>query len=94
MVSIPYTGYNTAGTSYTGTVQLAYVDQEQEPEQKKKQHKSGHFRDVGIDFGWAAEAIDYLFKQGVISGVKPGYYNPNASISRGDFTLMLCRAFI
>ena len=42
---------------------------------------------------WASEAIDYLFEQGIISGEKPGYYNPNASISRGDFTLMLCRAF-
>ncbi len=48
---------------------------------------------MGIDLSWASKAIDYLFEQGIISGVKPGYYNPNASISRGDFTLMLCRAF-
>jgi len=86
-VTINYTGYDTAGTAYNGTVQITYGEADQE------NTGSGHFRDVGIDMSWASKAIDYLFEQGIISGVKHGYYNPNASISKGDFTLMLCRAF-
>ena len=86
-VTISYTGYDTTGASYPGTVAITYGGTNQ------KKSGSEHFRDVGIDMSWASEAIDYLFEQGIISGEKPGYYNPNASISRGDFTLMLCRAF-
>lgn len=84
---VAYTGYTTAGTSYSGTIQITYGEDDSVDSGSK------HFRDVGTDMSWASEAIDYLFEQGIISGQKPGYYNPNASISRGDFTLMLCRAF-
>jgi hypothetical protein len=87
-VNVTYTGYDTAGLTYTGTVQISF-----EEEDEDDNAGSQHFRDVGIDLSWATEAIDYLFEQGIISGVKPGYYNPNASIKRGDFILMLCRAF-
>lgn len=84
--TVAYTGYTTTGTSYSGAIQITYSETGSEDSGSK------HFRDVGTDMSWALKAIDYLFEEGVISG-KNGYYNPNASISRGDFTLMLCRAF-
>lgn len=84
--TVAYTGYTTTGTSYSGTIQITYSETGSEDSGSK------HFRDVGTDMSWALKAIDYLFEEGIISG-KNGYYNPNASISRGDFTLMLCRAF-
>lgn len=86
-VTIPYTAFDKNDVGYNGTIQITYVEEIQ------KNKGSGHFRDVGIDLSWASEAIDYLFEQRIISGVKSGQYNPNASISRGDFILMLCRAF-
>lgn len=54
---------------------------------------SDHFDDVGKNIKWAVEAIDYLYEHGILTGAGNGYYNPQASISRGDFMLMLSRAF-
>lgn len=82
---VSYTAYNVDGTSYTGTVRITFREVEEDGSQ--------HFHDVKKNLAWAAEAIDYLFEHGIISGTGSGYYNPNASISRGDFILMLCRAF-
>ncbi len=84
-VTISYTGYNTQGDSFTGEIEIS-VDE--------KDEKDGcHFTDVGKNLSWAAGAINYLYKNQIITGNKAGRYNPNASISRGDFILMLCRAF-
>ena len=83
-VSISYTGYNTDGDAYLGTVKVVV---------REGDGSSAYFDDVGAGYWWASEAIDYLYTTGVATGVGPGTYNPSASISRGDFMLMLCRAF-
>jgi len=82
-LEIAYTAYNTAGSAYAGKVAITVTEKDTSP----------HFNDVGRGHAWAAAAIEHLYKQGIIVGNGHGYYNPNASISRGDFILMLCRAF-
>ncbi|MCX7615236.1 MAG: S-layer homology domain-containing protein, partial [Clostridiales bacterium] len=83
-VTISYTGYNINGGSFTGTIKITVTE-----------NKSGskYFKDVNKNTVWAAEAIDYLYEHNIITASKNGKFHPNASIKRGDFILMLCRAF-
>ena len=62
-------------------------------EEEEEDDGSCHFPDVGNRHRWAVQAVDYLYEAGIVTGDGEGCYNPNASISRGDFILMLCRAF-
>jgi hypothetical protein len=82
-VSIPYTGYNVEGESFTGTVKVTVQDYK----------NSQYFDDIDKSYWWCTEAVDYLFKKGIVAGVGGRRYVPTVSISRGDFVLMLCRAF-
>jgi hypothetical protein len=85
-VTISYTAYSIDDSTFTGKIVIAVGEAEEDED-------SDHFGDVGRGHKWAVEAIDYLYEQGIITGDGKGYYNPRASISRGDFVLMLCRAF-
>jgi hypothetical protein len=83
-VKISYTGCSTGNVSFGGEITVIIGEKEED---------SDHFGDVGKNVSWAVEAIDYLYEQGILKGDGTGYYNPQASISKGDFMLMLCRAF-
>ncbi len=82
-VTISYTGYNTDGDSYTGSVKITVSEGS----------SSEYFTDVTNSLSWAMDEIDYLYEEGVISGTSSTLYSPNSSITRGDFILMLYRAF-
>ena len=56
--------------------------------------KSDVFSDVtSSSYSWAADAVDFLYYEGVANGSN-GKYNPASNITRGDFMLMLYRAFL
>ena len=56
--------------------------------------KSRYFDDVPEElWPWAVDEIDNLYEAGVINGVAERLYAPQASITRGDFMLMLVRAY-
>ena len=55
--------------------------------------KSKEFSDVGTSYSWAAASVEFLAAQGVAQGSN-GKYKPTANITRGDFMLMLYRAFL
>ena len=42
---------------------------------------------------WAIDAVDYLYRNGTAKGTGDGGFNPGGTITRGDFTLMLVRAY-
>ena len=44
-------------------------------------------------YGWAREAITDLAQSGVVKGLSPDSYGPGLNIKRGDFMLMLARAY-
>ena len=82
-VKIPYTATNTTGGTYTGEVQIAV-----EPSAISK-----YFTDLSGQGAATVAAVDFLYSQGVVNGVREGQYAPASNIRRGDFCLMLYRAF-
>jgi hypothetical protein len=55
---------------------------------------SHYFDDVDENnYSWALEAVDALAEAGVVKGTSERIYSPALSIKRGDFTLMLARAY-
>ncbi|MBD5162703.1 MAG: hypothetical protein HDT14_11985 [Oscillibacter sp.] len=82
-VNIPYTAVKDGVTSYSGTIRIL-VTQPQ---------VSAHFDDLADCSAQTRSAVDYLYAQGVVNGVGERRYSPDASIRRGDFCLMLARAF-
>lgn len=82
-VTLPYTATNSDGTQYTGQV-VINVD---------SPLYSSYFNDLyGANTDTLA-AVDFLYTQEVVNGMSPGQYGPQLSIRRGDFCLMLFRAF-
>ena len=83
-VTVKYTGWNTDGDSFTGTVKIT-VTPVAEP-------TSSYFKDVTSNYSWASTSIYYLFEKGVVTGTGGGNYSPAQNMIRGDFMLMLYRA--
>ncbi len=82
-VNIPYTAKNQDGTSYSGAIRIMV----------NQPYSSANFNDLDSYSTQAKSAVDYLYALGVVNGVGGGRYDPGASIRRGDFCLMLARAF-
>ncbi|MDP4153647.1 MAG: S-layer homology domain-containing protein [Bacillota bacterium] len=81
-VPLNYTALSQNGTSYSGTVYITVSGS-----------VSAYFDDVTQNYVWAADAIDYLYKHSVVSGTDTDIFSPGSNIRRGDFVLMLVRAF-
>lgn len=83
-VTLYYKAYNASATKeYSGTIVLNV----------RQKTKSAEFSDVGTSYSWAADSVDFLSYEGVAEGSN-GKYRPSANITRGDFMLMLYRAFL
>ena len=80
-VTIPYTGTDSGGTTYTGTVVIAV-----------SAPTTASFTDLD-GYDWAKGSIEYLCSSGVVNGIGNGKFSPAAPMTRGNFMLMLCRAF-
>ena len=85
-VTIYYTGYGKDGSNpYEGKLTLNVTTKT----------KSDKFTDVtSTSYSWAADAIDFLYYEEVVNGTSSTKYSPAASITRGDFMIMLYRAFL
>jgi hypothetical protein len=83
-VTITYTAYSSSGSSAEGTIKINVT---------KSNDASDYFTDVTTAYSWAVRSIDYLFENGVITGVGNNKFNPAANMIRGDFILVLYRAF-
>ena len=83
-VTLYYKAYNASATKeYSGTIVLNV----------QQKTKSAEFSDVGTSYSWAADSVDFLNYEGIAEGSN-GKYRPSAYITRGDFMLMLYRAFL
>ena len=85
-VTINYKAYDVSGTTeYSGTLVLNVV----------QKTKSSQFSDVKANsYKWAADSVDFLYVEEVANGTSSSKYSPASSIKRGDFMLMLYRAFL
>lgn len=82
-VTIPYTAYDAQGASHASTVEI----------QLSNSYCSTSFTDVSSGWDWAKPSIEFLRQSGITSGYRDGTFRPGQSISRGEFTLMICRTF-
>lgn len=81
-VTIPYTAYDTQGGTHSGTVELHLSNS----------YSYSSFNDLaGLD--WAKPSIEFLRQSGITNGYSDNTFRPRQAISRGEFTLMICRAF-
>ncbi|MBR6812311.1 MAG: S-layer homology domain-containing protein [Oscillospiraceae bacterium] len=81
--SVKYTAFDTNGNWFVGTVRINVISKT----------ASSVFSDVSGSYKWAADSIDFLYSNGVTTGVTATNYQPKNNIKRGDFVLMLYRAF-
>lgn len=80
---ITYIGYNrNGGEQVSGKIVLSI----------SRAATSRLYNDMG-NHGWAVDAVEFLSLNGIIQGVGGGRYNPTGQITKGDFALMLVRAF-
>ena len=82
-VSIPYMALYADGTQFQGQVVISVIPAA----------ASHYFNDLGNYGSETITAIDFLRDRGVVNGTGNGRFAPGDSIRRGDFSLMLWRAF-
>ncbi len=82
-IVIPYTAYDVQGGSYAGTVEI----------QLSNSYCYTPFTDVAAGWDWAKPSIEFLRSSGITTGYSDNTFRPGQQISRGEFTLMICRAF-
>ena len=84
-VTLYYKGFDETGDiDYNGTLTLSV----------KQKTSSAAFTDVNSkSYSWASDSVDFLYYEEIAQGTG-GKYNPSSSITRGDFMLMLYRAFL
>ena len=82
-VIIPYTGTNSNNSTFTGEVVITV----------SPSYSSSYFSDMGNYSNAQRAAVDFLYNHGITNGLITGQYGPDNSIRRGDFALMLYRAF-
>lgn len=82
-VVIPFTAYDAQGGSCSGTVEI----------QLSNSYCYASFADTASGWDWAKPSIEFLRQSGIANGYGDNTYRPGQSISRGEFTLMICRAF-
>ncbi|MDP4093547.1 MAG: S-layer homology domain-containing protein, partial [Bacillota bacterium] len=51
-----------------------------------------NYQDVP-DSAWYSKPVSYIAARDIPTGTDSGYYNPNAKLNRGDFLVMLMRAY-
>lgn len=78
---LSYTGTDTGGGSYTGTVEITVTP-----------GTNAGFRDMR-NYAWAETAVDYLYQNGVVTGISAMEFGPGQTMTRADYVVMLCRAF-
>ncbi|MBQ2830251.1 MAG: S-layer homology domain-containing protein [Oscillospiraceae bacterium] len=75
-----FEGCSVSGRTFAGTVSITV------------RPSTLPFTDMS-SYRWAEEAVAYLYGDGVVNGVTDTEFAPGRSISRGDFALMLYRAY-
>jgi hypothetical protein len=92
-VTIDYDAYDADGEDYPGSVVITVHDDSPSETGTPEYGIKKPFTDVGENYFWANDAIARLYRAGIVTGTGNGYFSPQNSITRGDFILMVCRAF-
>lgn len=79
---VSYTVTDTAGNTCTGNILFTV----------SPPATSAYFYDMD-DCAWAIPAADFFYHYGAVNGTGRSAFGPNADMRRGDFVLLLSRAF-
>lgn len=79
---LSYSATDVKGKSFTGSV---YID-------IANRGSNNRFNDMG-SYGWAQPSVSFLTNYNIVTGQTNYQYGPQNPIKRGDFVLLLCRAF-
>lgn len=86
---------------FTGEAEITYIGYSGNGEEQvsgrimvnvTRSVKSRYFNDMG-GYEWAIDSVDYLRLNGAVEGVGNNSFAPNRNVTRGDFILMLVRAY-
>lgn len=81
-VTLGYTAYTVGGTEFLGEIIINVMNQQ----------VSQNFVDM-VSYDWAIASADYLYTTGVSIGIGGYRFGPELNITRGDYALMLQKAF-
>ncbi len=82
-VTLPYTGTNSNNSTFEGEVVITV----------SPTYSSSHFSDLGSYSDQQRAAVDYLYDNDITKGISSTQYGPEYSITRGDFAVMVYKAF-
>lgn len=83
-VILPFEGSDSQGNSMQGNIEITLADS----------YCGSSFSDMSkSDWAWARPSVEFLRGIGVTNGYSDGTFRPSRSISRGEFVLMICRAY-
>ena len=82
-------GTDEPGTEEPGTEEPGT----EEPVDPSAPIEGAPFEDITVEFAWAAESITTLKELGVINGNEDGNFEPDADITRAEFTKMVAVLF-
>ncbi len=94
-----YTAYASTGAGCSGIIRITVTAGATPVQPTVTTGDSKYFKDVtkAAGYSWVSEKVDYLYEKGVVKGTATTSagttYSPAAKITRGDFVLMLYRAF-
>lgn len=81
-VTLSYTAVDSTGRKGTNTIEINLSNA----------NCTSSFSDMA-GWDWVLPAVEYLRDGGITNGYGNGQFGPARPISRGEFTLMVCRAF-
>lgn len=90
--SVTVTGNGGSGSTGGGNSGTTVPAAPESPAVPEVPAASKVFKDVGIEYTWASEAIDTLASKGIIKGISADTFEPKSNIKRADFILLLVRA--
>lgn len=79
---VRYTATDAVGATFSGTITFSVSGS----------YRAPTFSDMG-NFAWANPSVEFLYEYDIVNGVGGSRFGPAQYIRRGDFVLMLCRAF-
>jgi len=98
--TISYTGYDTDGFSFSGKLNITIGNDTATSTTDSAvsgTSYSKYFSDIDESYSWAVAYIDKLYESGIVAGTETSdstrIFNPSYNITRGDFMLILYRAF-
>jgi len=98
--TISYTGYDTDGFSFSGKLNITIGNDTATSTTDSAvsgTSYSKYFSDIDESYSWATAYIDKLYESGIVAGTETSdstrIFNPSYNITRGDFMLILYRAF-